>query len=104
MTDLKQYAKTYLESKGFFKLPSTKNGCTYLYEHSKSEWGGTYWATVNFPNCDNYDTNIKVATGYSGAYTGDEGYHISSYSGFFKDIEEFLQILKLTRVDEQLKK
>lgn len=104
MSDLKEYAKTYLESKGFTKLPSPSNQCNYIFEYSKGEWSGTYWATVNFPDCDDYNTSINVRTGYAGAHTGDEGYFIASYSGFFNDIDEFLQIMKLTRVDKQIER
>ncbi len=100
MSEFKKQVKEYLLSKGLVEQQSSRGLC-FMYKFCKGEWYGNDWAEVKFPS--NYASNrIEVSTGYSGAYTGDEGYDIALYKGSPKTFEEFLNILELTRFNDQV--
>lgn len=102
MSEFKKQVKEFLLSNGFVEQPTSKGIC-YIYRYSGGEWQGNDCAEIMFPKY--YNSNrIEVSTDYSGAYIGDEGYNIASYKGSPKDFNEFLFILQLTRVNDQIKK
>lgn len=102
MTELKKQIREFLLSKGLIEQQTSRGVC-YIYRYSKGEWQGQDWAEVKFP--DNYYSNrIEVSTGYSGAYTGDEGYDIALYKGSVENFEEFLNIIEITKFNRQIGK
>ena len=102
MTELKKQIREFLLEKGLIEQPTSRGLC-YFHRFCKGEWQGQDWAEVKFPN--NYHSNrIEVSTGYSGAYTGDEGYDIASYKGTIESFEDFLKILELTKFNSQVAK
>lgn len=102
MSEFKKQVKEFLLSKGLIEQPTSRGLC-YIHRYCKGEWQGTDWAKVKFPN-NYYSNRIEVSTGYSGAYSGDEGYDIATYRGTPKDFDEFLNILELTRFNSQIEK
>lgn len=103
MTDLKKQIKEFLLIKGLIEQPTSRGIC-YFHRYSKGAWQGTDWAEVKFPNYCDTSNKIEVSTGYSGAYTGDEGYDISTYKGTPVNFDEFLDILTLTKFNSQIEK
>lgn len=102
MSEFKKQVREFLLAKGLTEQ-QTSRGICYIYRFCKGEWQGDDWAEVMFPN-NYYSNRIEVATGYSGACSGDEGYDIASYKGSPKTFEEFLAILELTRFNSQVEK
>ena len=103
MTDLKKQIREFLLAKGLTEQP-TSTGLCYFHRYCAGEWQGQDWAEVKFPNYYDTSNRIEVRTGYSGAYTGDEGYDIASYKGTPSNFEEFLKILETTRFNSQVEK
>ena len=102
MSEFKKQVREFLLAKGLVEQPSSKGIC-YIHKYSGGEWQGNDWAEVMFPN-NYYSNRVEVSTGYTGAYTGDEGYDIASYIGSPKDFDEFLVILEFTRFNSQVEK
>lgn len=102
MTELKKQMREFLLSKGLMEQPSSRGVC-YIHRCSKGEWHGQDWAEVRFHH-HSLSSRIEVSTGYSGAYTGDEGFDIATYKGTPENFEEFLKILELTKFNSQLAK
>ena len=103
MTDLKKTIREFLLEKEFVEQPSSAGVC-YMYRSSKGEWQGIDWAEVRFPKGMDYSNIIEASTGYTGAYTGDEGYEIARYRGVVNSLDEFLNVLELTKINSQTKK
>lgn len=101
MTELKKQIRKFLLNKGLVEQPSSTGIC-YIHRYCKGEWQGQDWAEVKFPNY--YASKIEVRTGYSGAYTGDEGYDIATYKGTPENFDDFLKILELTKFNSQVEK
>jgi len=102
MTELKKQIRDFLLNKGLTEQ-TTSSGICYIHRYCKGEWQGEDFAEVKFPNY--YETSrIEVSTGYSGAYTGDEGYDIALYKGTPENFEEFLKILEVTKFNSQVEK
>jgi len=93
--------REFLLEKGLTEQPTSRGLC-YFHRFCKGEWQGQDWAEVKFPS--DYSSRIEVSTGYSGAYTGDEGYDIASYKGTPANFEEFLNILEMTKFNIQVEK
>ncbi len=101
MTELKKQIREFLLDKGLVEQPSSSGMC-YIHSYCKGDWCGSDWAEVKFPNY--YASRIEVSTGYSGAYSGDEGYDIATYKGTPVNFEAFLKILELTKFNDQVEK
>ena len=102
MTELKKQIREFLLAKGLVEQPSSTGIC-YIHRYCKGEWQGQDWAEVKFPNYY-ASSRIEVRTGYSGAYTGDEGYDIATYIGTPENFDDFLKILELTKFNSQVEK
>jgi hypothetical protein len=103
MTELKKQVTEFLLTKGLTEQ-LTSSGICYFHRYSKGVWYGTDWAGVKFPNYYDTSNRIEVSTGYSGAFSGDEGYDIAEYKGSPVNFEEFLTVLELTKFNDQVEK
>lgn len=103
MTDLKTQIREYLLNKGLIEQ-QTASGICFFYRNQKGRWDGTYWAEVKFPKYSETSNKIEISTGYSGAYSGDEGYDIARYKGGIISFEDFSTLIELTSFNSQLEK